>query len=104
LITEHSDGGVLPEIPGELLMKYFSTKKKEQALGSGDYTHWWTGENLIPNSDGLVAIIQDHWQQERERSDTVSTTLFDKPHTFQCIAPVVDWTAGLTISRLRRAT
>jgi hypothetical protein len=25
-------------------------------------------------------------------------------HTFQCIAPVVDWTARLTISRLRRAT
>jgi hypothetical protein len=33
-------------------------------------------ENLIPDSDGLVAIMED---QKRERSDTVSTTLSDKP-------------------------
>jgi hypothetical protein len=78
LITEHFDGGILPEIPGELLVKLFSHKNKEQALGiRQDYTHWWTGKNLIPDSDGLVAMIED--QQKRERSDTVSTTLADKP-------------------------
>jgi hypothetical protein len=33
LIAEHSNGGILPEIPGELLMRMFIHKKKEQALG-----------------------------------------------------------------------
>jgi hypothetical protein len=32
LITEHSDGGVLPEIPGELLVKIFFHKKKSRLL------------------------------------------------------------------------
>ena len=77
MITEHSDGGVLPEIPGELLMKIFFPQKKEQALGSGeDYIHQWTGGNLNPNSDGLVAIIQDHWQQKRERDQTQLPQLY----------------------------
>jgi hypothetical protein len=34
-------------------------------------------KNLIPDSGGLVSMIED--QQKRERSDTVSTTLSDKP-------------------------
>ena len=33
LIAEHSNGGILPEILGELLVKMFIHKKKEQALG-----------------------------------------------------------------------
>jgi hypothetical protein len=31
----HSNGGILPEIPGELLVKMFIHKKEEQALGIG---------------------------------------------------------------------
>ena len=66
LITEHSNNGILPEIPGELL------------VGIGEeYTHGWRRENLIPDSDRLMAMMED--QQKRERSDTVSTTLSDKP-------------------------
>jgi hypothetical protein len=33
LIAEHSNGGILPEILGELLVKMFIHKKEEQALG-----------------------------------------------------------------------
>ena len=54
-------------------MKLFIHKKEEQALGIGeDFTYGWRRENLIPDSD-----VED--QQKRERSDTVSTTLSDKP-------------------------
>jgi hypothetical protein len=78
LITEHSNSGILPEIPGELLVKMFIHKKEEQALGiEEDFTYGWRRENLIPDSDGLVAMIKD--QQKRERSETVSTTLSNKP-------------------------
>jgi hypothetical protein len=80
LITEHSNNGILPEIPGELLVKIFIHKKEEQALGIGeDFTYGQrrSRENLIPDSDGLVAMIED--QQKRDGSDTVSTTLSDKP-------------------------
>ena len=67
LITEHSNGGMLPEIPGELLVKIFIYEKEEQALGIGeDYTHGWRRKNLIPDSDELIAMMED--QQKRERS------------------------------------
>jgi len=66
LITEHSNSGILPEIPGELLVKLFIHKKEEQALGIGeDFTYGWRRENLIPDSDGLVAMIED--QQKRDQ-------------------------------------
>ena len=40
--------GILPEIPGELL------------VGIGEeYTHGWRRENLIPDSDGLMAMMED---------------------------------------------
>ena len=78
LIAEHSNGGILPEIPGELLVKMFIHTKEEQAVGIDEgYTHGWRRENLIPDSDGLMAMMED--QQKRERSNTVSTTLSDKP-------------------------
>ena len=42
LITEHSNSGILPEIPGELLVKMFIHKKEEQALGIDEgFTHGW---------------------------------------------------------------
>jgi len=56
----------------------FIHKKEEQALGiDKGFTHGWRRENLIPDSDGLMAMMED--QQKRERSNTVSTTLSDKP-------------------------
>ena len=33
LITEHSNDGIVPEIPGELLVKILIHKKEEIALG-----------------------------------------------------------------------
>jgi hypothetical protein len=66
LITEHFDGGILLEIPGELLVKIFFPKKR---VGSCNW--YWRrlysfveGGNLIPDSDGLVAMMED--QQKRE--------------------------------------
>jgi hypothetical protein len=76
LITEHSNDGIVPEIPGELLVKMFIHRKEETALGIGeDYIHKWRRENNIPDSDGLAAIMED--QQKRGRSDTVSTNFSD---------------------------
>ena len=78
LITEHSNNGIAPEIPGELLVKMFIHKHEEQAQGIGeDSTYSWRRENHIPDSDGLAEMMED--QQKRGRSDTVSTTLSDKP-------------------------
>jgi hypothetical protein len=65
-----------PEIPGELLVKNFTHKKEEIALGiSEDSIEKWRRENNILNSDGLALMMED--QQKRGRSDTVSTTLSD---------------------------
>ena len=65
-----------PEIPGELLVKNFTPKKEEIALGiSEDSIEKWRRENNILNSDGLALMMED--QQKRGRSDTVSTTLSD---------------------------
>ena len=36
LIAEHSNGGILSEIPGELLVKIFIHQKGEHALGIGE--------------------------------------------------------------------
>ena len=79
LFTEHFNSGILPEVPGELLVKMFIHKKDEQALGIGqDFTDGWRRENLTLDSDGLVAMIERRSAKERE-SETVSTTLSDKP-------------------------
>ena len=54
---------MLPEIPGELLVK--SLLKGMQALGINEsFTHGWGRENHIPGSDGLMAMMED--QQKRE--------------------------------------
>ena len=77
-ITEHSNNGIIPEIPGELLVKVFIHKHEEQALGvAEDRTSRWRRENHISVSDGLAEMMED--QQRRGRSDTVSITLSDKP-------------------------
>ena len=75
LITEHSNDGIVPEIPGELLVKIFIHKQEENALGIGeDSIEKWRRENNIPDI-GLTLMMED--QQKRGRSDTVSTTLSD---------------------------
>jgi hypothetical protein len=80
LSLEHSNDGVVPEIPGELLVKMFIHRQEEKALGIGeDFIHKWRRENNIPDSDGLAAMIED--QQKRGRSDTVSTTFSDSHNT-----------------------
>jgi hypothetical protein len=64
LITEHSNDGIVPEIPGELLVKIF-IHKKEIALGiSEDSIEKWRRENNIPNSDGLALMMED---QQKKR-------------------------------------
>jgi hypothetical protein len=69
LITEPSNNGIVPEIPGELLVKMFIHKQEETALGIGeDYIHEWRRETFL--------IVMDD-QQKRGRSDIVSTTLSD---------------------------
>ena len=71
LITEHCNDGIVPEIPGELLVNIFIHKQEENALGIGEYSmEKWRRAN---NSDGLALMMDD--QQKRGRSDTVSTTL-----------------------------
>ena len=76
LIIEHSNDGIVPEIPGELLVKMFIHKQEENALGIGeDSIEKWRRENNIPDSDVLALMMGD--QQKRGRSDTVSTTLSD---------------------------
>jgi hypothetical protein len=80
LITEHSNDGIVPEIPGELLVKMFIHKQEENALGIGeDSIEKWRRENNIPDSDVLALMMED--QQKRGRSDTVSTTLSDSHDT-----------------------
>ncbi|THH20229.1 hypothetical protein EW146_g1103 [Bondarzewia mesenterica] len=53
LITEHStDDGMLPAIPGELLMNSFISKAEESAMGiEEDITKDWRMENAMPASD-----------------------------------------------------
>ncbi len=38
LITPHSNDGIVPEIPGELLVKIFIHKQEENALGKWKIT------------------------------------------------------------------
>jgi len=65
LITEHSNGDTVPEIPGELLVKMFIHQQEEKALGIGEeYIQQWRMENKIPDSDGLKAMMED--QQKRQ--------------------------------------
>jgi hypothetical protein len=76
LISEHSNNGVIPEIPGGLLVKMFIHKAEEQALGiDQNATEKDRRDNQIPDSDGFAIITK------RGRSETMSTNLSDKHDT-----------------------
>ena len=68
--------GIVPEIPGELLVKMFIHKAEEKALGiDQNATEKYRRDNQIPDSDGFAMI------NKRGRSETMSTNLSDKHDT-----------------------
>jgi len=79
LISEHSSNGIIPEIPGELLVKMFIHKAEEEALGIDQKaTERYRRDNQIPDSDGFAMIMP---RDKRGRSETMSTNLSDKHDT-----------------------
>ena len=79
LISEHSNNGIIPEIPGELLVKMFIHKAEEEALGiDQNATEKYRRDNQIPDSDGFAMIMP---RDKRGRSETMSTNLSDKHDT-----------------------
>jgi hypothetical protein len=57
LISEHSKNGIIPEIPGELLVNMFIHKAEEEALGiDQNATERYRRDNQIPDSDGFAMI------------------------------------------------
>ena len=71
---------MVPEIPGELLVKIFIHKQEENVLSieEHDIQKWRRGNNISDN-DGLALMMED--QPKSGRSDTVSTTLSDSHDT-----------------------
>jgi hypothetical protein len=68
LISEHSSNGIIPEIPGELLVKMFIHKADGEALGIDQKaTERYGRDNQIPDSDGFAMIMP--------RSETMSSNL-----------------------------
>ena len=58
LISEHSNNGILPEIPGELLVKIFIHRAEEEALGvDQNATEKYRKDNQTPDSDGFAMIV-----------------------------------------------
>ena len=79
MISEHSDNGSIPEIPGELLVKMFIHKAEEEDLGiDHDATERYRRDNQIPDSDGFAMIMP---KEKRSRSETMSTNISDKHDT-----------------------
>ena len=79
LISEHSNNGIIPEIPGELLVKMFIHKAEEEALGiDQNATEKYRRDNQIPDSVGFAMIMP---RDKRGRSETMSTNLSDKHDT-----------------------
>jgi len=79
LISEHSSNGIIPEIPGELLVKMFIHKEEEEALGiDKKAAERYRRDNKIPDSDGFAMIML---RDKRGRSETMSTNLSDKHDT-----------------------
>src|ERR1700683_3522840 len=76
LISEHSSDGIIPEIPGELLVKMFIHRAEEEVLGiDQNATEMYRRDNQIPDSDGFAMVMP---KEKRCRSETMSTNLFDK--------------------------
>ena len=79
MISEHSSNGIIPEIPGELLVKTFIHKTEEGALGIDQKaTERHRRDNQIPDSDGFAMMMP---KDKRGRSETMSTNLSDKHDT-----------------------
>ena len=58
LISEHSSNGIIPGIPGELLVKMFIHKVEEEALRiDQNATERYRKDNQIPDSDGFAMIM-----------------------------------------------
>src|ERR1700692_4487103 len=58
LISEYSSNGIIPEFPGELLVKKFIHKAEEEALGINQKaTERYRRDNQIPDSDGFPMIM-----------------------------------------------
>ena len=71
LITEHSNGDTPPTVPGELLVRMFTQKREEKALGIPDgKADQYRLQHRIPDSDAIEELA-------RKRSNTVSTTHSD---------------------------
>src|ERR1700683_5357113 len=56
--SEHSNDGIIPEIPGELLVKMFIHKVEKEALGiDQNATETCRMDNQIPYSDRFAMIM-----------------------------------------------
>jgi hypothetical protein len=78
LISERSNG-IIPETPGELLVKMFIHKAEEEALWiNQNATKRYRSNNQIPDSDGFAMIMP---REKKGRSETISTNLSDKHDT-----------------------
>jgi len=76
LISEHSNG-IIPEIPGELLVKMFIHKAEEEDLWiDKNATERYRRNNQIPDSDGMIMP-----REKKGRSETMSTNLSDEHDT-----------------------
>ena len=79
LISEHSSNGIIPEIPGELLVKKLSYKTEEDVWGIYQQaTERYRRDNQIPDSNRFAMIMP---RDKRGRSETISTNLSDKHDT-----------------------
>jgi hypothetical protein len=65
LLTHHAEVDptqpckyLAPEIPGQLLVDMFITKQEERLMNIEEATtDLWRKENLLPDSDGLQAVV-----------------------------------------------
>ncbi|KAF8074122.1 hypothetical protein FPV67DRAFT_1446920 [Lyophyllum atratum] len=74
LLIDHSVDGKPPEIPAQLMVDMFITKKEEIDMGvQAEMTQKWREENTIPDSDGLEMIVEEMESGKRGRSDTVTS-------------------------------
>src|SRR6202142_1748172 len=77
LISEYSSDGIIPEIPGELLVKMFIHRAEEEVLG--------IDQNATEKITKSLIVMDLQWlclrRIQRCRSETMSTNLFDKHYT-----------------------
>ena len=77
LISEYSSDGIIPEIPGELLVKMFIHRAEEEVLG--------IDQNATEKITKSLIVMDLQWlclrRIQRCRSETMSTNLSDKHDT-----------------------